>query len=501
VLQTAPSPVGRHPMMVHFAARTDVGRVRSTNEDNYLVDRKLKLYIVCDGLGGHVAGEVASATAVNVVRDAVVAQKDVVEAFTFDDGRVDRLAMERMLKEAVTVANQRVHERSEQSAATRGMGTTLSMLLLAGSTAFIAHVGDSRVYRLRRGELEQLTTDHTLATELGPGQLRHHLTRAIGTHETVEVDVVVAPILPGDRFLLASDGLHGLIDDDEIARVAGHEDVGEAAANLIDRANERGGRDNITVVLVDIEIAADEAEPSRRVWPLFDAVRGATFFAGMADDELATVLEVAQQLALMPDDVLVHEGRAVPGFYLVADGEAQVLRAGEHVAFLRAGDFFGEDALLGERTSYASVVGSGEVASSILLVDRSLFEELTQTHMGIALKIALAVARSLARKVQGALRESAHPRIIFKDPAALSRPVPRPQTSTRILADTEPQAKLPHVPESVPSPSTVLQRPRTADRRVYPLPTQPEMPVYRADLSPPPLPLTTPSPRPRNEES
>ncbi|MFO0749897.1 MAG: protein phosphatase 2C domain-containing protein [Myxococcota bacterium] len=503
-------PQGRARRSDRPLRRAHRGPSRSTNEDSYLVDQAE--LVMCDGLGRHLGGEIASATAVNVVREGIIAKKDVVEAYEFDDGRFDAGAVERMLRDVVTLANQRIRERAAQTQGTRGMGTTLSLLLLAGSTAFIAHVGDTRVYRLRGGTLEQLTEDHSLANELARdgvlevpapavmAALRNQVTRAVGVNETVECDVATVKILPGDRFMLASDGLHGLVPPDELGALAAIDEVGDAAARLVDRANERGGKDNITVIVVQVEKRADDLEEERRVWPLFEAVRGSAFFAGLSDAELGSLLEACQQLALMPKDVLVAEGRPVPGFYLVADGEAQVMRGNEHVALLRTGDFFGEDALLGERASFATILGSGEGPASIVLLDRVLFEELSHTSPMVALKIALAVGRSLARKVQGALREASHPRLMFKDPGALSRPMPRPSPNTRVLADTEPQGHGPaHMPPQAPA-SSVLQRPRTAERRVYPVPTQPEMPAYRDEPVPPPLPFALQAPPLRDTE-
>ncbi|MCC6623282.1 MAG: protein phosphatase 2C domain-containing protein [Deltaproteobacteria bacterium] len=505
------------PLSVQFSARTDVGRVRPVNEDNYLVDRKLKLYLVCDGLGGHRGGEVASAMAVNIVREVVLAGRHALDAYgepvpvapgeAAPVGDVRRQMVEALLRDAVRVANARIHERAADSPTLSGMGTTLALLLVVEGDAFVVHVGDARVYRLRDGVIARLTHDHTLASELGGaappalGNLSHQVTRAVGIHEDVEVDVASLPIMSGDRFLLASDGLHGQLPDPEIARILAIDDVAEAASQLVDRANHAGGHDNVTVIVVRLDQQhVDQDEPARS--PLFDAVRAtAIVLAPLEDDELATVLQGSQLMALLPHGVLVQEGQPLVGLYLVADGEAQVTRGGEAVTTLKAGDFFGEDALLGERTSLATVVGAGDAPTSIVVIERAQFEAMQRDEPAMALKIALAVGRALARKVHGAARETAHPRFIFKDPGAMSRPVmrpvPRPRTSPRVLADTEPQLVAAGVTPPELPPSTVLQRPRTATRRLQPGPmtTQPDLPV----LSEPPGGLAL-TPRTRPEE-
>jgi len=489
------------PLTVQFSARTDTGRVRPINEDNYLVDRKLRLYVVCDGLGGHRGGEVASAMAVNIVREAVIAGRHVIDAFgepvpvepgrTAPTGAVRREMLEAMLRDAVRVANARIYERGLESPTLQGMGTTLSLILFVADDAFVVHVGDSRIYRLRDAALTRITRDHTAAMELGAeasasalSAVRHQITRAVGIREDVEVDVTSFPVEGGDRFLLSTDGLHGQIADAEIARHLAVDDVAEAASQLVDHANRTGGRDNVTVIVVRCDHPPGEHDEPAPRSPLFDAVRSsAIVLQPLEDDELASVLAGSQLMALLPSGVLVQEGQSLAGLYLIADGEATVTRNGEALASLRAGDFFGEDALLGERTSLATVVGAGDAPTSIVVIERAQFEALQRDEPGMALKIALAVARALARKVHGAARETAYARFVFKDPGAMSRPVARPaarpRTSPRVLADTEPQlVGAGAIPPEVP-PSTVLQRPRTATRRPssHPMTTQPDLPV------------------------
>jgi PPM family protein phosphatase len=226
-------------------AATDVGRVRGHNEDAYLVDDQLGLVAVADGMGGHQAGEVASATALEALRASVGSGAGV--------------------RDAVTAANEAVYEKSTTDERLRGMGTTLTAgTLAAGGTVLLAHVGDSRAYELHDGQFRQLTTDHSLIEELiQAGELteseaegdprRSMITRSVGIEPTVDVDLYPVHVESGDRLLLCSDGLTGMVDEDEIGEILRSEpDPIAAARRLIDAANRGGGTDNITVLVVDV---------------------------------------------------------------------------------------------------------------------------------------------------------------------------------------------------------------------------------------------------------
>jgi protein phosphatase len=224
---------------------TDIGRVREGNEDSYLVDDPMGLVAIADGMGGHRAGEVASATALEALRASV------------NRGRP--------LREAIKDANDAVYAKSTTDAELGGMGTTLTAATLAaGNTLLVGHVGDSRAYLLRDGEFRQITTDHSRVQELvEDGRLtadeaavhpmRNIVTRAVGVDSSVEVDVYPIQLRPGDRVLFCSDGLTDMLHDDFISTVLRREDDPTRAAKLlIDAANNAGGVDNITVVVISV---------------------------------------------------------------------------------------------------------------------------------------------------------------------------------------------------------------------------------------------------------
>ena len=237
--------------VVEQAGRTDVGRQRSANEDSLMVNPPL--FAVADGMGGAKAGEVASAVAVEAVEGATESGEST----------------ETELANIVRQANRRIYDLAVADESRRGMGTTLTLAKVHGDEVSLAHVGDSRAYLLREGELEQLTRDHSLVAELErsgqitPEAAEHHpqrsiITRALGPEPDVEVDTYTLAGRDGDAFLICSDGLTSMISDDEVAsilRSAGSLD--EAADELVRAANQSGGKDNITVIL--FRLGEDEA--------------------------------------------------------------------------------------------------------------------------------------------------------------------------------------------------------------------------------------------------
>jgi len=237
--------------MTKYALLSDIGVERSNNEDNAAVDLDLGLFIVADGMGGHAAGEVASRIAVEATLSAVRSRP-----------RPKRLRDEgEVLLQALHDANAAVVREAEERG-TLGMGTTLSAVFLRRRSAVIAHVGDSRIYSLAKKGITQLTVDHTLVQAMvQQGVLtaeqaqthpdKHVLTQAIGTLGRLEPQVLQLRVPARGRLLLCSDGLHDALSPDEIDRLARAEDLDEAARALVARANELGGHDNVTVLLVE----------------------------------------------------------------------------------------------------------------------------------------------------------------------------------------------------------------------------------------------------------
>ncbi|HEX5526732.1 MAG TPA: Stp1/IreP family PP2C-type Ser/Thr phosphatase [Solirubrobacterales bacterium] len=264
------------------AVRTDTGRQRNANEDSLFT--KAPLFVVADGMGGAQAGEVASKTA----------------ADSFAQG-LPKAAPERALEQTIEGANRTIHELARKDPSLAGMGTTTTAALvdLEAEEVAIGHVGDSRAYRLRRGQLEQLTRDHSLVEEMRrKGQLtdaqaedhpqRSIITRALGPEPEVQVDLQTVPAQAGDVFLICSDGLTTMLDDEQIGRILARATSLTAAVRaLVDEANRAGGRDNITVVAFRLEDAAAPAKMAE----------GATLIGPDAEREGLTATEVRRRAA------------------------------------------------------------------------------------------------------------------------------------------------------------------------------------------------------------
>lgn len=230
-----------------------------------MTDDELGVYVVCDGVGGNAKGEVASAESVELVHSWVKRWRKTLDQYTGDPSKDNEGLVRRLLESAVQSACYMVFGMGELDPQQRGMSSTLSSLLCVGGTGFIAQVGDSRVYLLRDGQAVALTEDHTLVNfklklglitkeeaENAPG--KNVITRAVGHQDYVEVDTTTVPMKAGDRFMLCSDGLHGYTEDRELPELL-RGDRAEVAERLIAIANQRGGKDNITVVVADVVAA------------------------------------------------------------------------------------------------------------------------------------------------------------------------------------------------------------------------------------------------------
>ena len=243
---------------------TDVGRKRKHNEDAYLVDAERGLFVVADGMGGHAAGEVASRITVESIQEFIATSDDTTESsWPFGYGNRASSSGNR-LTAAVERANEKVMRAVANRPELKGMGTTVVATLVDPERATLVHVGDSRAYLFRDGELRRLTDDHSWVQEqvnagiLSEDEAKSHplknvVTRALGGSPHVSVDLIEVPLRAGDRFLLCSDGLTGMVGDEEILGYLVTETAPEAAVRkLVDLANERGGVDNITSIVVDV---------------------------------------------------------------------------------------------------------------------------------------------------------------------------------------------------------------------------------------------------------
>ncbi|MEE8408111.1 MAG: Stp1/IreP family PP2C-type Ser/Thr phosphatase [Myxococcota bacterium] len=247
-------------MNIIAVGQSDVGRVREHNEDAHLVSNDLGLYVVADGMGGHLGGQTASSLAVQTVEETVAQFAPQIE-----DGAgvmpLESSPVPRLLADAVRAACGAIFDVAQNDPDLLGMGTTVTALVVKSGRAFIAHVGDSRCYLQRKGRIIQITDDHSLVNEqikaglitreqARQSRLKNIITRSVGFEKDVAVDTFALPVQAGDRLLMCSDGLANFVDDTEIGLALATLRLEEVPAAMIDLANERGGDDNITVVCV-----------------------------------------------------------------------------------------------------------------------------------------------------------------------------------------------------------------------------------------------------------
>ncbi len=248
-------------MHIRYGWRSDQGRVRGSNEDSYAANLKNRIFLVADGMGGHAAGEIASQIAAATVEEVVAT------------GIRSSTSPEEILRSAAQEANSRIYQTQRMKPEFSGMGSTLTALSFQGGRFYIAHVGDSRAYLLREGSLEQLTRDHSLVwhlfesgmlrkDELSSHPQKNLITRSIGPHPQVEVDLEQGETQVGDVFLLCSDGLTDMVPEEKIRNILSDNSKSpqQLSEELVNEANERGGQDNITVVLVRWESGCIEDE-------------------------------------------------------------------------------------------------------------------------------------------------------------------------------------------------------------------------------------------------
>ncbi len=403
---------------IRFFAATDVGRVRDHNEDNYLVDKKLALFVVADGMGGHAAGVVASALAVRTVHEEVRKQRQLVE--DYERGAKGAAAVSarevlNLLEFAVQRACARIHEEAVADSHKRGMGTTLSAMLFVGNKGFIAHVGDSRIYLAREARIQQVTEDHTVFNELiKRGKLsreqiekvahKNAITRAVGVYERVEVDTLAIEVLPGDVFVLCSDGLHGYLDgNDALAKILKDVAPEQQAQALIDHANRAGGKDNITSILVRVEGSEADKARARRISQKRQILAKMQLFSRLSERELLRVMQVAEIREYAQGDLVMKEGDKGDELFIVLQGKVAVVRGEATLTHLGPGEHVGEMALIRAVPRSASVIA--EVPTEMVVIKRSDFFEILRREHELAIKFLGQFLGVLADRLDATSRD------------------------------------------------------------------------------------------------
>ena len=404
-------------MELSFAAATDLGRQRDHNEDNFLIDKKLRLFMVADGMGGHAAGEIASSIAVHEIRDAVNNNRDLIDRYRVDHPGVQAYEILQVLEHAVQAACGAVHTRAQSEPDKRGMGTTATVLLVAGAgdhlRGFIAHVGDSRVYLVRQTQCHVLTEDHSLMNELvrrgklnreqiesSPyKQYKNAVTRAVGVYGSVEVDTFDFDILPGDRFLLCSDGMYAYVNEQDLPKQLADGDVKDVPKRLIDVANTGGGHDNITAVVIRVgdtttQTPARNTDASQKL----DALKGMQMFRYLSYKELVQVAAIAETVDHKRDQVIFSLGQAGDAMYIVVRGKVKLTKDSTTVAELGRGMHFGEMSLIDR--SVRSLTATAIEDTQLVAIYRKDFYEIIKREPASAVKMLWAFVQVLGHRLR-----------------------------------------------------------------------------------------------------
>jgi serine/threonine protein phosphatase PrpC len=392
---------------------THVGRRRENNEDAILVDDRLGIYAVCDGVGGHAAGEVASRLTIDTVEEVLAGYEDLLRGVA--RGTTDHARLGDALEDAVTEACARTYRLATDDPGRSGMACTITLLVVAGPKAAMAHVGDTRLYLYRDAVASQISTDHTLVADhvrrgvMTPAEARQSpmsnvLTRCVGSQASVEVDTLVLDVLPDDLFLLCSDGLSDYVDGvEEMTSLLSGEQGRDVPVALVDLANRRGGKDNVSVITVAIAASDEEQEELRalsaEVRGAVRALRRLDIFAELRFVDVLRILEIAEVRNHAGGDVVVEPGAPLEGMLVPVAGSYTVESEQHPVARLGPGEHIAATSLLVRRTSRMTV--RARAISRALYVPGEAFKRPARTRprLGVALfgKLAEQLGLELAQ--------------------------------------------------------------------------------------------------------
>ncbi|TNE50020.1 MAG: cyclic nucleotide-binding domain-containing protein [Deltaproteobacteria bacterium] len=394
---------------------TDVGRRRNHNEDAVLVDPEVGLYVVADGVGGYSAGDVASRMVVEGMQSHLRSRPDLFGRQAIAPGQPlsdeHRRQAKDYLDQAVQAITYQIFSQSRQRGNDFRMGSTLCAMVVLGDVACIVHVGDSRCYLYRDGTTYQLTEDHSLIAEqlkmglisqeeAATSRYKNVITRAVGMADRLQVDLFFVDLLPHDAFLVCSDGFHGYLAKGELATMLSQHDLSKVPQQAVDLANQRGGKDNITVVVVSVE--GREASRTTEIVASVDVLRHSPLFQDMSYPESLKVLSASSQKVFEPGEVVLREGDPSRELYIVQSGELGIFRGQEMLAVLGVGDYVGEMGLYDGAPVSATVVS--QERTECLVINGEEFLKMMRQSPDIGFKIQHNLVLVLLKR----LRDTSH---------------------------------------------------------------------------------------------
>ncbi|MBN2695721.1 Stp1/IreP family PP2C-type Ser/Thr phosphatase [bacterium] len=396
---------------------TNVGRKRKHNEDNFLIDNDLKLFIVADGMGGHNAGEVASEMAIKVIRREILAQKELLRKAIQDDLEGNQEEPKEailILENAIQTACYEVFHQAQQNESKKGMGTTVVVVLVVGDKGLVAHVGDSRVYLVRKGHLHQLTEDHSMVQEqLRQGKItkeeaenspyKNVITRAVGIYEYVPPDIIFLELAKGDRFLLCSDGVHPYFKEKELlSHLATQEPLNTIVENIVQTVLNGGAHDNLTAVVVEVaEISQQNIQ--MEVSGKLDILKKIPVFQYLTYNELVKAYSIISTRKYQKGELIIKENDIGQDFFILFKGKVAVLKGDIQVAELFPGSNFGEMGLVDNAPRSASI--KALETCYLMVVERAKFFELMKKEPQIAVKLLWSLLKVFSARLRATTNE------------------------------------------------------------------------------------------------
>lgn len=387
------SPVDPPGYIHQSAAVSDVGG-RHDNQDSLLLEDELGLYAVADGVGGHQAGDVASAAAVQVLRDIVAQWRH--------DGTGMRERPYMVLHRAIESACATIHRSATQDSKLAGMSTTLTAVLVDGDQVVMGHVGDSRLYLLREGTLEQISSDHTLAAELYRSGViarehverhphAHVLTRSVGSQPSVKPETLLLEIHPGDLLLLCSDGLNPALHPPEhvVDLLDSTSDLAGALGQLVERAKAAGSRDNITAIAW-----RRDGSGGSLTRPVVDTLRSVPLLAHLPLADLARVAAAMTPRSYDAGQVVLHQGERSGGLHVVLQGRLRWEVSPGHHAVLEPGSGIGTTTLVAPRKCPGTLTAEGKCR--VLVLECEAFRDLCKLRPRLGVQLLTALAHELS---------------------------------------------------------------------------------------------------------
>ena len=395
--------------MVHILAygATDVGRKRDHNEDRFVCDADLGVYVVCDGMGGHAAGEVAAEMVCDQLVEAI---REARQDQPLEDPERESERLGNALEQAMQAANKAVHDYGQSKGHARGMGTTATAVVVHQAYATVCHVGDSRCYLVRDNRLYQLSDDHSWVAEMVRlGRMteaeaqrspqRNLLVRSVGTQPVVKVDRLPIELVGGDSMLICSDGLHSYFaTPSELVETVGRGNVEQLPRDLVSLACSRGGHDNISAVVLRMMVDGEEAIDARDAKQELALLGQLDLFAQFELAELVRIRGASSSISFDDGEYVTRIGEVGDALYVLVSGKAVVTAQEEVLTTLQPGAHVGEMSMVDAQPRSASVISMGE--SRWLRVARQDIFRIVRQHPELAVKLLWNLVRVLSDRLR-----------------------------------------------------------------------------------------------------